>query len=154
MHPFFSHGDAASTDTTAKAEKTESAIKPKKAALKTMLLEKSKPFTKTISDAESSQLSLELSRKRSTTSSFSSDDLPFKKNRASDTFLKDLLQQGSKILCLAASKVDQLAPAVSVSSSSETMERLQELEQVIKGFHEQNRKMHKSNEAKLDKVDL
>nr|CDJ82005.1 viral A-type inclusion protein [Haemonchus contortus] len=34
------------------------------------------------------------------------------------------------------------------------MERLQELEQIIKGFHEQNRKMHKSNEAKIDKVDL
>uniref|UniRef100_W6NWC3 KLTH0D14102p n=1 Tax=Haemonchus contortus TaxID=6289 RepID=W6NWC3_HAECO len=142
--------DAASTDTTVKAEPT---IKPKKTAPKTMRSEKSKPATKT-SDTESSQLSLELSRKRPTTSSFSSDDLPPKKNRASGTFLKELLQQGSKILCLAASKVDQLAPAVSVSSSSETMERLQELEQIIKGFHEQNRKMHKSNEAKIDKADL
>ncbi|KAK6026868.1 hypothetical protein OSTOST_07146 [Ostertagia ostertagi] len=43
---------------------------------------------------------------------------------------------------------------ISVSSSSETTERLQELEQLVKAYHEQNMKLHKSNEAKLDKVDM
>ncbi|PIO77829.1 hypothetical protein TELCIR_00008 [Teladorsagia circumcincta] len=132
----------------------EASIKSKKTAPKANRTDQPKPPTKTTSDPESSSLSLELSRKRSTSSSFSSDDLPPKMNRASGTILKELLQQGSRILYHAASKVDQLAPVVSVSSSSETTERLQELEQVIKGYHEQNMKMHKSNEAKLDKVDM
>ncbi|XGW13492.1 hypothetical protein V3C99_000091 [Haemonchus contortus] len=57
----------------------------------------------------------------SSSSSSSSDEqgLPPKKGRASGTMLKEFLQQGSRILRLAASKVDQLAPAVTVASSEE-----------------------------------
>uniref|UniRef100_A0A7I4YVF3 Shootin-1 n=1 Tax=Haemonchus contortus TaxID=6289 RepID=A0A7I4YVF3_HAECO len=66
-------------------------------------------------------------RKRDTSSpssyssSSSSDEkgLPPKKGRASGTMLKELLQQGSRILRLAAFKVDQLAPADTVASESQ-----------------------------------
>ncbi|KAK6018122.1 zinc knuckle [Ostertagia ostertagi] len=96
-------------------------------------------------------------RKRDTSSSSSSSteetSLPPKKGRASGSMLKELLQQGSRVLQFAASKVDQLAPAVTVSSSQETTERLDRLEQLMKSYHEQNVKMHKSNEAKLEKLD-
>ncbi|KAK5974927.1 hypothetical protein GCK32_008250 [Trichostrongylus colubriformis] len=97
------------------------------------------------------------SRKRScstylSSSSTSEDNLPIKKGRASGTMLEELLKKGSQILQLAASKVDQLAPAVTVSTSHETIERLDRLEQLVKFYHEQNVKMHKSNEAKLERL--
>ncbi|KAK5968142.1 hypothetical protein GCK32_013453, partial [Trichostrongylus colubriformis] len=90
----------------------------------------------------------------SSSSSSSENDLPLKKGRASGTILKELLKQGSKILLLAASKVDQLAPAVTVSHSQEMKEQLERLEQMMKCFHEQTSKMQKANEEKIDKITL
>ncbi|KAK5986766.1 hypothetical protein GCK32_008137 [Trichostrongylus colubriformis] len=117
--------EAAPIDATVEAAKRpEQAIKAKATASKTVHPEKSKPATKTASDTESFALPLECSRKRSTSSSLSSDDLPPKMNRAYGSILKELLQQGSRILYHSASKVDQLALMVSVFSSSETTERL------------------------------
>ncbi|KAK5970182.1 hypothetical protein GCK32_015457 [Trichostrongylus colubriformis] len=102
--------EAAPIDAAVKAtKKPEQAIKANTTASKTVRPEKSMPATKTTSDTESSALPLASSRKRSTSPSLSSDDFPPKMNRASGTILKELSQQGSKILHYAASKVDQLA---------------------------------------------
>ncbi|KAK5971506.1 hypothetical protein GCK32_018151, partial [Trichostrongylus colubriformis] len=107
---------------------------------------------------ETAQSETSSSRKRpcstsSSSSSTSEENLPIKRGRASGTMLKELLKQGSQILQLAASKVDQLAPAVTVSTSHETTERLDRLEQLMKFYQEQNVKMHKSNEAKLERLE-
>lgn len=59
---------------------------------------------------------------------------PTKKSCASGTLLKELLQQGGKILFTAAAKVDQFAPAT--VSSTEALERMEKLEQKVKKYHE------------------
>ncbi|KAK5969959.1 hypothetical protein GCK32_021272 [Trichostrongylus colubriformis] len=58
-------------------------------------------------------------------------------------------QQAIKAKTIASKTV---RPAKS-KPATKTTKRLQELEQIIKSYHEQNMKMHKSNEAKLDEVD-
>ncbi|KAK6059720.1 hypothetical protein COOONC_02627 [Cooperia oncophora] len=78
------------------------------------------------------------------------EDLLFKKGHASGTFLKDLLHQGGRILLHAASKVDQLAPAV--VPSHEAIQHLQQLEQQIKNQQEQITQMQNAVEAKMEKL--
>ncbi|KAK6743254.1 hypothetical protein RB195_010485 [Necator americanus] len=65
--------------------------------------------------------------------------------------LRKLLKEGIKTLLLAASKV---APAIKVSQSQEVKGQLECLEQLMKSYHELTVKMHKSNEAKVDKVGM
>lgn len=61
---------------------------------------------------------ISIKRSRDSTSKESIVDVPMmKRSRKSDTLLKDLLQHGSKMLQLAASKVEQFAPAT-VSSDA------------------------------------
>ncbi|KAK5985486.1 hypothetical protein GCK32_018411, partial [Trichostrongylus colubriformis] len=62
-----------------------------------------------------------------------------KKGRASGTLLKELLQQASKTLHLAASKVDDFAPAV--VSSSLALEKIECLEQRIGQYEESNKEV-------------
>ncbi|VDL82687.1 unnamed protein product [Nippostrongylus brasiliensis] len=94
------------------------------------------------------------SESSSSSSTSSKEDLLRKKDRASGTILKELLQQGSRILQHAASKIDQLAPAVTVSSSPEIKECIKELEHIVKAHHKMNTKLLKANEAKLEKLEL
>ncbi|KAK6062152.1 hypothetical protein COOONC_00179 [Cooperia oncophora] len=72
------------------------------------------------------------------------------KSRASGTILKELLQQGSRVLQLAASKVDQLAPAVTVASSEETIKHLRRLEKLLQAQQEQS--VGALTEAKIEKI--
>uniref|UniRef100_A0A7I4YVX8 Cytospin-A n=1 Tax=Haemonchus contortus TaxID=6289 RepID=A0A7I4YVX8_HAECO len=90
----------------------------------------------------------------SSSSSSSSDEqgLPPKKGRASGTMLKELLQQGSRILRLAASKVDQLAPAVTVASSEESIKHLKRFEQLLQTHQLRSETAQKAIEAKIDTV--
>ncbi|KAK6031572.1 zinc knuckle, partial [Ostertagia ostertagi] len=76
------------------------------------------------------------------------------KGRASGTMLKELLQQGSRILRLAACKVDQLAPAVTVTSSEESMQYLKRFEQLLQTHHVRSETAQKSIEAKIDTLML
>ncbi|KAK5982288.1 hypothetical protein GCK32_016815, partial [Trichostrongylus colubriformis] len=67
------------------------------------------------------------SRKRPSTSEHENTEAPVsKRGRASGTLLKDLLQQASKILQLAASKADDFAPAV--IPHVEGLERMEQIE--------------------------
>ncbi|KAK6035213.1 hypothetical protein COOONC_27276 [Cooperia oncophora] len=101
-------------------------------------------------------------RQRNSSSSSSSSsssteeagDIPPKKGRASGTILKELLLQGSRTLHLAASKVDQLAPAVTTAPCPQTTERLQRNEDLVRAYHLENMKRHKTTEGKLDTLSL
>ncbi|KAK6059460.1 hypothetical protein COOONC_02913 [Cooperia oncophora] len=101
-------------------------------------------------------------RQRNSSSSSSSSsssteeagDIPPKKGRASGTILKELLLQGSRTLHLAASKVDQLAPAVTTAPCPQTTERLQRIEDLVRAYHLENMKRHKTTEGKLDTLSL
>ncbi|XGW13493.1 hypothetical protein V3C99_000091 [Haemonchus contortus] len=90
----------------------------------------------------------------SSSSSSSSDEqgLPPKKGRASGTMLKEFLQQGSRILRLAASKVDQLAPAVTVASSEESIKYLKRFEHLLQTHQLRSETAQKAIEAKIDTV--
>ncbi|KAK5986924.1 hypothetical protein GCK32_003448 [Trichostrongylus colubriformis] len=56
---------------------------------------------------------------------------PPEKGRVSGAMLQELLQQESRILRLTACKVDQLAPAVTVTSSEKSMQYLKRFEQLL-----------------------
>lgn len=79
-------------------------------------------------------------------------DLP-QERPSSSTVLKELLQHGSKILQLAASKVDQFVPVVAVGSSAETLERLNNLEEMMKVQREENIALHKFLDVSIGQVD-
>ncbi|VDO38440.1 unnamed protein product [Haemonchus placei] len=66
--------------------------------------------------------------------------------------LKELLQQGSRILRLAASKVDQLASAVTVASSEESIKHLKRSEQLLQTHQLRSENAQKAIEAKIDTV--
>ncbi|KAK6029669.1 hypothetical protein OSTOST_04218 [Ostertagia ostertagi] len=129
-----------------------------KATSQTKLTSQSKRSNPTAKSAPAVSKTASTSKRKRDTSSSSSSSTeershPQKKGRASGSMLKELLHQGSRTLQVAASKVDQLASAVTVSSSQETVERLERLEQLMKTYHYENIKMHKSNETKLEKLD-
>ncbi|KAK6060395.1 hypothetical protein COOONC_01942 [Cooperia oncophora] len=86
------------------------------------------------------------SRKRPSISEHENTDAPVsKRGRASGTLLKELLQEGSKILRLAASKADEFAPAV--TSHVEGLEKMEKIEKKLKDLEEKLKDMH----GKLDK---
>ncbi|KAK6755513.1 hypothetical protein RB195_014093 [Necator americanus] len=92
--------------------------------------------TKPVPSRKSTPASVDSTRKRSCdiTSDDSAENTMVKKSRFG-TLLKDLLQQASKMLLQAASKVEQFAPAT--VSSSEALKRIEPLEKQVKKHHQQ-----------------
>ncbi|VDP14120.1 unnamed protein product [Heligmosomoides polygyrus] len=77
------------------------------------------------------------------------DEVTVKRSRSSGTLLKDLLQQGCKILYMAANKVHQFAPAT--ISSSDALERMDTLEKLLKEHREEvNAKLDAVSELGLE----